>query len=134
TFEDRMRLARMQVLAQELTKALQDQAAQISDQDIEAYYKANLDKFMEIDVDRIYVPKTQTPPDSDKEPSEAEQQKFEQESEKVMKAEADKLRARAAAGEDFKKLQEEAFEKANLKTGTPNTEMGKVRRNVLAQG
>ena len=132
-FDERMRLARVQILAQELGKALQDQAAQISDKDIEDYYHANLAKFEEVDVDRIYVPKSQTPPDSDKEPSQAEEQKFQEESEKVMKAEADKLHARAVAGDDFKKLQEQAFEVAGLKTGTPNTEMGKVRRNVLAQ-
>jgi hypothetical protein len=133
TFDERMKLMRVQVLAQELGKALQEQAAQISDKDIDDYYHANLTKFNEVDVDRIYVPKNQTPPESDKTPSEAEEQTFQQESEKVMKAEADKLRARAVAGDDFKKLQEQAFDVAGLKTGAPNTDMGKVRRNVLAQ-
>jgi peptidyl-prolyl cis-trans isomerase C len=133
SFDERMKLARVQILSQELGKALQEQAAQISDKDIEAYYQANLSKFEEVDVDRIYVPKTKTPPDSDKEPSEAEEEKFAQESEKVMKAEADKLHIRAVAGDDFKKLQEQAFDVAGLKTGAPNVEMGKVRRNVLAQ-
>ena len=133
SFDERMKLARVQILSQELGKALQEQAAQISDKDIEAYYQANLAKFEEVDVDRIYVPKTKTPPDSDKEPTEAEEEKFAQESEKVMKAEADKLHTRAVAGDDFKKLQEQAFDVAGLKTGAPNVEMGKVRRNVLAQ-
>ncbi len=133
TFDERMRLARVQILAQELGKALQDQAAQISDKDIEDYYHANITKFDEVDVDRIYVPKNRTPPDNDKTPSEAEEQKFQEESEKIMKAEADKLRARAVAGDSFAKLQEQAFDAAGIKTGAPNTEMGKVRRNVLAQ-
>ncbi|MGH9500663.1 MAG: peptidylprolyl isomerase [Terriglobales bacterium] len=133
SFEERMKLARIQILAQELGKALQEQATHVSDQDIDAYYKANQSQFEQVDVDRIYVPRNQTPPDSDKEPSEAEEEKFEKESEKVMQAEADKLHARAVAGDDFKKLQEEAFDAAGLKTGVPNTDMGKVRRNVLAQ-
>jgi hypothetical protein len=132
-FEQKMRLARVQILAQELGRALQEQAAQISDKDIEDYYHANLAKFDQVDVDRIYIPKNQTPPDGQKTPTADEEKKFQEESEKTMKAEADKLRARAVAGDDFVKLQAEAFEVAGIKTGVPNTAMGKVRRNVLAQ-
>lgn len=133
SFDQRMRLARVQILAQELGKALQDQAAQMSDKDIEDYYHANQAKFEEVDVDRIYVPKNQTPPETEKAPSEADEQKFQQQSEKAMKEEADKLHARAIAGDDFVKLQEQAFDVAGIKTGAPNTQMGKVRRSVLAQ-
>jgi hypothetical protein len=140
SYDERMRLARIQILAQELGRALQEQAAQISDKELEDYYHANLAKFDQIDVDRIYVPKNRTPPevdkddkDKDKGPSEEEEKKFQQESEKIMQAEADKLRARAVAGEDFTKLQAEAFEAAGIKTGAPNTAMGKVRRNTLPQ-
>jgi hypothetical protein len=132
-FEQKLRIARNQILAQELGRTLQEQASQISDKDIEDYYHANLTKFDEVDVDRIYVPKNQTPPDGEKTPTPEEEKKFQEQSEKVMKAEADKLHARAVAGEDFAKLQEKAFEAAGLKTGAPNTVMGKVRRNVLAQ-
>ncbi|HLW87987.1 MAG TPA: peptidyl-prolyl cis-trans isomerase [Terriglobales bacterium] len=133
SYEERMRLARIQILAQELSKALQEQASQVSDKDIQDYYQANLPKFEQVDVDRVYIPKNQTPPDGEKTLTTEEEAKFQQDSEKNMKAEADKLRARAVAGEDFVKLQAEAFEVAGLKTGAPNTEMGKVRRNVLAQ-
>ncbi|MGA7382694.1 MAG: peptidylprolyl isomerase, partial [Terriglobales bacterium] len=132
-FEQKMKLARVQILSQELSKALQEQAAQISDKDIQDYYHDNLARFEQVDVDRIYVPKNQTPPDGEKTPTAEEEKKFQQESEKTMQAEADKLRARAVAGDDFVKLQEQAFEVAGIKTGAPNTEMGKVRRNVLAQ-
>jgi parvulin-like peptidyl-prolyl isomerase len=48
-----------------------------------------------------------------------------------MKNEAEKLRARAAAGGDFTKLQEEASQVAGLKSSVPNTSMGKMRRNML---
>ena len=48
-----------------------------------------------------------------------------------MKAVAEKLRARAAAGEDFDKLQTEAFAAAGLKAKAPNTDMGKLRRTAL---
>ena len=48
-----------------------------------------------------------------------------------MKKEADKLHARAAAGESFTKLQAEAFTVAGLKTKAPSVKMGKVRRSGL---
>ena len=122
-FEEKMKLARVQILAQELGRALQEQAAQISDKDIQDYYHDNQAKFDQVDVDRIYVPKNQTPPDGEKTPTAEEEKRFQQESEKTMKAEADKLRARAVAGDDFVKLQEQAFDVAGIKTGVPNTEM-----------
>jgi hypothetical protein len=133
SFEERMRFVRTQILAQELSKALQEQASQVADKDIEDYYHANLSKFDEADLDRIYVPKEKTPPDGEKTPTPQEEQKFQEESEKAMKAEADTLHTRAAAGGDFGKLQEQAFEAAGLKTGAPNASMGKVRRSTLAQ-
>jgi len=132
-FDAKMQVSRVQILAQELGRAFQEQASQISDKEIEDYYHANLTKFDQVDVDRIYIPKNRTPPESDKTPSEEEQKKFQEESEKIMKAEADKLRTRALAGEDFAKLQAEAFDVAGIKSGAPNTAMGKVRRNTLAQ-
>lgn len=132
-FEEKMKLARVQILAQELGRALQEQAAQVSDKDILDYYHQNQAKFDQVDVDRIYVPKNQTPPDGEKTPTAEEEKKFQEESEKTMKAEADKLRARAVAGDDFTKLQEQAFDVAGIKTGVPNTEMGKMRRTILAQ-
>ena len=48
-----------------------------------------------------------------------------------MKAVADKLRTRASAGEDFSKLQLEAYQAAGFKTSPPQTTMSKVRRNAL---
>jgi len=133
-YDERMRLARIQVLSGELNKAMQDKASQIADKEIEDYYKSNPDKFEQVETNRIYVPKTQQQPaeeDKDKKLSEAEQQKRTQASEQTMKNEADKLRARAAAGEDFTKLQEEAYQLAGLKSSAPNTSMGKIRRNML---
>lgn len=133
-YEERMRLARIQVLSGELNKAMQDKASQITDKEIEDYYKNNPDRFEQVETNRIYVPKTQQPPaeeDKGKKLSEEEQQKRTQASEQTMKNEADKLRARAAAGEDFTKLEEEAFQVAGLKSSPPNTSMGKIRRNML---
>jgi hypothetical protein len=138
-FDERMRLQRVQVLAQELNKALQEKASQISDQQIQDYYHANLDKFVQADLDRIYLPKTEKRPageaatkdDDDKKPGAAEVQPSTEESGETMQAEADKLRARAAAGADFAKLQAEAFEVAGIKSNPPNVRLGKMRQAAL---
>lgn len=132
-YEEHMKLARLQVLAQELNKALQQKAGEISDKDIEDYYHANLSKFEQADLERIYIPKTQQLPESkeNEKKTEAEEQKQTEASEKVMKTEAEKLRAQAAAGGDFAKLEDEAFQTAGIKTGSPTTSMGKMRRTML---
>jgi hypothetical protein len=133
-YEERMRLARMQVLANALNKEMQERASQITDKEIDDYYHKNVDKFEQAEMSRIYVPKTQQLPteEEQKKPlSEAEQQKRAQEAEQAMKNEADKLRTRAASGEDFDKLQAEAFQVAGIKSPAPNTKLGKMRRNVL---
>lgn len=132
-YEEHMKLARMQVLAQELNKALQAKAGEIPDKDIEDYYHSNLPKFEQADVERIYIPKTQQAPEADAEKklTEAEEQKQAEAGAKAMQAEADKLRAQAVAGGDFGKLQEEAFQVAGIKGGPPTTSMGKMRRTML---
>jgi hypothetical protein len=48
-----------------------------------------------------------------------------------MKAEAEKIRQRAAAGEDFTELQKEAFEAAGLKATEPTVSLGKITRGNL---
>jgi len=148
SYEEHMKLARIQVLATEFNKAMQEKASQISDKESEDYYNNNKDQFDQIEASRIYIPKAQQPTaqeesdsDNDKDKdeakgkdkklSQAEEQKRTEASEKVMKEEADKLRARAAAGEDFNKLQEDAYQIAGIKSGAPNTKMGKMRRNML---
>jgi PPIC-type PPIASE domain len=140
-FDERMRLQRIQVLSMELNKALQEKASEVPDQAIQDYYRADLDKFVEVDVDRIYVPKMrQQPtaaagkdrdPDDDKKPAAAEGQKSAEDAGQTMKNEADKLRAQAVAGADFAKLQAEAFQAAGLKSPASNVSLGKMRRSAL---
>jgi len=133
SFEEHMKLARIQVLSQELNKAMQERASQVSDKDIEDYYHNTLAKYEEAELDRIFIPKNQQAPtpSGDKKVTEAEEQKRAQDAEQTMKSEADKLRARAVAGEDFNKLQAEAFQAAGIKASAPNTSMGKMRSTML---
>ena len=130
-FEDRMKLMRLQVLSQSFNQAVQERAGQISDKDIEDYYHTNSAAYEEATLQRILVPRSQSLPASKTKLSAAEEAKRRKDAEETMQKEADKLHARAVAGEDFSKLQAEATQLAGAKTKAPNTKMGEVRRNSL---
>jgi hypothetical protein len=129
-FEELMRVARVGVLTKELSQNLQDEAGRVSDQDVESYYQKNQAAFEEVDLQRIFIPRSKQVAENKEKPSGDEAKKAQQESEETMKKEADALRARAAAGEDFDKLQDEAAAAAEFK-GKPPTKLGKVRRSSL---
>jgi hypothetical protein len=133
SYDEHMRLQRISVLAQELGKALQEKASQISDKDIADYYQANLSKFEQADLERIYIPKAEQPLVFDeKKPEDEDKEKQEKaKAEQAMKDLAEKLRTRGAAGEDFAKLQADAYTAAGIKTGAPNVDMAKTRRVSL---
>jgi hypothetical protein len=130
-FEDRMKLMRIQVLSQEYNQAQQEKAGQVSDQDIADYYKSHAQDYEEANLERIFVPRAQQPPASKIKLSAAAEEKRRTDSEAIMKKEADKLHARAVAGEDFSKLQLEAFTTAGMKTKAPSTKMADARRSGL---
>jgi hypothetical protein len=135
-YDERLKLARIQILAQAFNQSVQEKAGQISDQDVEDYYKNHTADFEEADLQRIFIPRSQQAPASKVKLSAAAEQKREKDSEDVMQKEADKLHTRAAAGEDFTKLQAEAYQLAGIKTKPPSTKMEDTRRNALpaAQG
>jgi len=139
-----MKFARMQILAALLQRQIQADAAKISAADIQNYYKEHADNFEQYTVDRLFVPRNrQAQPDlKDENKGEKlseEQQKAKLEAEKARSAEgeqamaklADDLRARAAAGEDFAKLQKEAFTAAGMKVESPTVTLPKLRRTGL---
>lgn len=146
-YTEAMELMKMQVLSGQLQRKLQEEAAEISDADIEKYYKDNPDAFQQYNVDRIFVPRTKqiqaeaAEDDERDEKLSAEQKKAKetaeqakkQEHEKAMTELADKVRARAAAGEDTTKLQKEVFDAAGLKIESPTVNLPPTRRNGLPQ-
>jgi len=145
-YKETMEYVKMQVLSQQLQRKLQEEAADISDADMEKYYKDNPDAFEQYNVDRIFVPRTkqaETEADDDEKSDKvtAQQKKAKEDAEEAKKKQneqamtklADDLRARAAAGEDIAKLQKEAFEKASMKIESPTVNLPSVRRNGLPQ-
>lgn len=155
-FDQMLGFARMQILSQVLSRNLQEESQKISDADLEKYYNDNKSAYEEADFQRIYIPKTkQIPPPAPVKPagtsaktgsaaatgakpgtsaaakkqlSPEEQQKA---GEAAMKKVAESLHQRAAAGEDFEKLQKDAYLAAGIKGNAPPVKMEKTRRTAL---
>ena len=130
-YEEQIKIARIQILSQDIKKMIQEKASQISDQDVEDYYHHNAARFERALVDRIYIPRTrQLPSSSNSKLDDGDRQKTPQESEQTMKEEANRLRERAIAGEGFTKLQADAYQFAGIKSSAPNTSL-EIRRISL---
>jgi parvulin-like peptidyl-prolyl isomerase len=130
-FDEMLRFARMQILSQELSRALQEEARDISDSDLESYYDKNAAAYEEANFARIFVPANKQSANPKPNMKDEEFQAERKSGEEAMTKMAAQLRARAASGEDPDKLQKEAFEAAGLKGTPPSTKMEKVRRNSL---
>jgi hypothetical protein len=137
TFQEKMYFARLQILSQELSSALQTDAGKVSDADVDEYYKKNLSSYEQANFSRIIVPRTKqmtpasTKPDEkvSAPPAPTEEQK--KASEEEMTKLADSIRARAAKGEDPDKLQKEAYVAAGLNSNTVTTKLEKQRHSSL---
>jgi len=135
----------MQVLTRELDRTVQEQADKVPQTEIEGYYKKNPEAFQQFSLDRLFIPRfKQMPPEPKEEGKTPEkltedQQKAKEAADKAKREEgeqemnklADTLRARAASGEDFVKLQKEAFEASGTKVENPTVNLPKVRRTGL---
>jgi hypothetical protein len=143
SFEEKMYFARMQILSQELGRALQEDSGKVTDSDIEDYYKKHEASYEQATFARIFVPRAKqiapsvvrpkagakagaktSPPQP---PTEAQKKAAEEAMTKV----AANLRARAVNGEEPDKLQKEAFVAAGIPGNAANTKMEKVRRTTL---
>jgi hypothetical protein len=132
-YSELIRFARMQILSQELSNTLQQEAQSVSDADVEKNYKDNAPAYEEATMQRLFIPRVKQvavqKPGAKEEEVEAQQKAGEE----TMKKTATDLRARAAKGEDFEKLQKEAFLAAGVKGNPPTTKMEKVRQSTLPQ-
>jgi hypothetical protein len=131
-FEEKLKLARVQILSDELKQSIQKEAAQISIKDIESYYNSNLVSFEVVQMDRIHVPKNQESAASSSKamPGTGDPSQLPQAGQS-MKELADQLHARAIAGEDFSKLQADADRVAGIKSAA-NASIGQVRRTSFS--
>jgi hypothetical protein len=146
-FDVTLKFMKMQILANELQRKIQKDAAEVPPEEIEKYYNEHSEDFEQFNVERLFVPRTKQPDaeakedDKDeklseeaKKAKEAEEKAKSDEAEPAMTKLAESLRARAAAGEDFAKLQKEAFEAAGMKIESPTVTLPRVRRTGLPPG
>jgi hypothetical protein len=142
SFEEKMYFARMQILSQELSRSLQEDANKASDSDIEDYYKKNLASYQQATLARIVVPRTKQisaivakpktgAADATKSAAQPPTEAQKKAAEEAMTKLAADLRTRAAQGEDPDTLQKEAYTAAGLPGNAPNTKMEKIRRTSL---
>jgi hypothetical protein len=156
-FKQILQFARLQILSQQLSRSVKEEADKVPQSEIEKYYKDNNAAFEQANLQRLFIPKdkqtaalgedgeepakeqnsadaqkssdAQKPADAQK--SAAEKAAAQKADEEAMKKEADSLQARASAGEDFDKLQKEAYEMAGLKGTPPATNIGKLTRGEI---
>jgi hypothetical protein len=147
-YAEMLKFAKMSILAQLMQRQIQVDAAKISDGEVEKYYNEHGHDFEQYTVQRLFIPRNrQEQPDvkdqdKDEEKADklsADEQKAKQDAEKAKMEEgeqamdklAEELRTRAAAGEDFAKLQKEAFDAAGMKITSPTVTLPKLRRTGL---
>ncbi len=160
SFEEKIHYARMQILSQELSSAVQADSQKVSDEDVADYYKKNEASYEQASLQRIYIPRTKqivntpvkpkppvkpgtaaaagtttsakaTPAKNAPPKPPTEAQK--KAAEEAMTKLAGTLRARAVKGDDPDKLQKEAFVAAGMPGNTVNTKVEKARRSTLPQ-
>ncbi len=61
-----MQVARIGVLTKELSQNAAGEAEKISDKEVETYYHNNEASFQEVDLQRIFIPRSKQPPDGAK--------------------------------------------------------------------
>ena len=117
--EAQLKLARMQVLANTLYHQMQEQAENVPASEIQKYYTDHRANFDQGEVRRLSVPRSIA--GTSGQPLDAS----------AIRAKADELRERAAAGEDFDQLQREAYKNLGIDVPPPLTKLNMVRRSSL---
>jgi hypothetical protein len=129
-FDEQMYIARLQLLARQAGEKMQRDAANVPDAQISDYYQQHASDYKSISFERIFIPK-QKQIDTASKPNELQPAKANNTSDAEMKDEAEKLRARAAAGEDPTKLQQEANDFAGNKTKATNVKVENMRKTSI---
>src|SRR5258708_23837324 len=118
SFEELMKYVRARTLADTYRRYLQQKYSKPSDEQYEAYYKQNIDKFTRLQVDHVVVPRVNPI---------MPRQQADEFSKRAEKTAAD-LRERVAKGEDPRELLNEAYKTLEL-GAEPRTDMGSVTKS-----
>jgi hypothetical protein len=130
--EERIGFSRLQILSQELIRQIDEESAKVSNKEIEDYYHDHAAAFAQASLERVFIPNRKQMDPLPKEKATPEALKAQRkESEDAMTQVAEQLRARAAAGEDFVKLQKDAYAAAGATDVPPNPSLGQLRFGSL---
>jgi hypothetical protein len=119
-FDERLRYARLQLLSQDLTRVLQEEAENVSDAEVADYYDKHRRVFERATLERIFVPGSGRALDGSTAHDGADLTEL-----------APALRARAVAGESPERLQVEALKAAGQAVPDLHTKMENVLRDSL---
>ena len=117
-----MRWLQARTLADMLRRRLQKESGRVSEAESAAYYRERIQQFEEVKLKRLVLPKNTFAAD--------DRQQAEQAAQRI----AADFRERAARGEDFPRLQKEAYEMLGFSGLPPATDMGNRRRASLPVG
>ena len=132
-FQEVLKFTYLQVLARAFTNEMQQKANAKAEVEFDQYFKQHPEEFELASVLQISVPKQKHQADEDQ-PGAAPAAKVDTPADAAaLKAEADKIRARAVAGEDFEKLETEAYTFAGDPDDAPDTDMGANTRAELGE-
>jgi len=123
TYAEVMRVLRLKTLGDLYLNQLAEQYRNPPEQEIEAYYQANQQKYEAAKLSRIYLPK------NDPDPKATPEQK--QDFEKKIQPLSDDIQARAAKGEDMAKLQKDAYTSLGITATPPNTDLSLARHGMF---
>ena len=123
TYAEVMRVLRLKTLGDLYLNQLAEQYRNPPEQEIEAYYQANQQKYEAAKLSRIFLPK------NDPDPKATPEQK--QEYQKKLQQVSDDIQARAAKGEELAKLQKEAYTTLGITAAPPNTELSLARHGMF---
>ena len=113
-FQLQMKVLRMQLLSKALQENIKKQYAEPSAAEVEKFYKDNQPSYQELSVHRLQIPKRGPPPP-------ATEGKPASQPVTISAADAEEYRKRAAAGEDFDKLQKEVVEEGEIFALSPGS-------------
>lgn len=128
-FEEQMKLTRMEVAARMLGQDMQEKAGTVSDAEISDYYTQHAANFEQVDVQQVFLPHAKQPPPPAKAGTPPPAKPVI--TEEATRTEIEGLYKRAVAGEDFAKLQTEAYTFAGIKNKPPDTKVKGLKRGTL---
>jgi hypothetical protein len=133
-FQEKLEFSRMQLLSEEVMRAIHEKAAEVPEKDIEDYYQQHQSAFERATFERILVPTAKQAAARDRatnSESKPDAGKHAQVSEAALAEEAVRLQRRATSGEDFTKLQQAAYDAASVNAPIPEVRLDGMRRAGL---